>query len=55
MAVIASTVANTVRDAKKKPSPFKPADFMPEWNPKPQTPEQQQGIFHMLASFFKRG
>jgi hypothetical protein len=29
MGIIASTIANVHRDPKRKPSPFKPADFMP--------------------------
>lgn len=25
-------IANVNRDAKKKPQPYKPADFMPKWD-----------------------
>jgi len=28
-AIVASTVANTARDAKRKPQPFEPREFMP--------------------------
>lgn len=39
-ALIASVVANTARDTKRKREPFQPADFMrSEYLPKP-TPEQ---------------
>jgi len=30
-AIIASTVANTARDTKRKPKPFTPAEFMPKF------------------------
>ena len=30
-AIVASTVANTARDTKRKPQPFTPAEFMPKF------------------------
>lgn len=30
MGIIASLIANVHRDAKRKPSPYKPADFIPK-------------------------
>lgn len=56
--IIASIIANVNRDTKKKVKPFSPLDFVPDWEdkgePQVQTPEQQQGIFRMLAAAMKR-
>lgn len=52
-ALIAATFANAFRDTKKKKTPFDAGDFMPEWGKEEQTPEQQKGIFHMLARTMK--
>lgn len=37
--LVAATIANVNRDAKKRPSPYQPSDFMPE---EPKTPQEQQ-------------
>ena len=34
-ALIASVIANANRDAKVKPEPFKPEDFMPKYDDQP--------------------
>jgi hypothetical protein len=47
--IIASTVANTARNPKKKAKPYQPSDFMPKFHkPKPQTPEEMLRIVEML-------
>lgn len=47
--IVASTVANTARNAKKRHKPFKPEEFMPTFERKTQTMEQQQEIARMFA------
>lgn len=49
--IVASTVANTARDRKKRGKPFSPAEFMPDFDAKEQkqTMEQQQEIARMFA------
>ena len=52
--IVASTVANCNRDSEKKPEPFQPLDFMPnfrrEAGPKEPLPaEQVYQAFHALA------
>ena len=37
--IIASTLANVNRDSKKTPEPFKPSDFMPEFDKPRKKPE----------------
>jgi len=48
-AIIASTVANTARDVKRKPKPFTPAEFMPNFGrEKPQSAQKLLRIAEML-------
>jgi hypothetical protein len=44
--IVASTVANSARDPKKKPTPFKPDDFMIQFE---QKQERQKDWRTMLA------
>lgn len=49
-AIIASTIANANRDPKKQRKPYKPRDFMPQWDRPPakeQTAEEQRKIIEM--------
>ena len=47
--IVAATVANANRDAKKRKRPFGPEDFMPKFEPKaPQSTEEQLQIVEML-------
>lgn len=48
--IVASVVANANRDPKKQRKPFKPQDFMPQWerhNTDEQTPEEQRKVIEM--------
>lgn len=36
-----AVLANTVRDPKRQPKPFTPADFIPKWDTPPAMPWQQ--------------
>lgn len=47
--IIASTVANANRDAKKRRQPFKPQDFMPAFDREPQTADQQLAMARMIT------
>ena len=53
-ALLCAVIANCNRDKKKKPSPYKPADFMPK-EQKTQTPEQMLKIMKGLAAGQKGG
>ena len=48
-AIVASTVANTVRDPKKKQKPWLPRDFMPKFEQqREQTWQEQLAIVEMI-------
>jgi hypothetical protein len=54
-ALICAVLANIYRDKKRKSTPFKPEDFMPEYEQKvkkQQTPEEQFAIVKMLNAAF---
>ena len=53
-ALLCAVIANCNRDKKKKPSPYKAADFMPR-EQKAQTPEQMLEIMKGLAASQKGG
>lgn len=48
-AIVAATVANA---ARHKGKPATPADFIPEWDRRPQTVEEQLRIAHALNAAF---
>lgn len=51
--IVASTVANVNRDPKKRPRPFQPRDFMPEFGEsKGQSWQEQLQIVEMLNHAF---
>jgi len=63
-AIVASVIANVNRDKKKKPSPFKTTDFMPEIEGKKyteyimtpeETAEAAQAVFGQLAAMTEQG
>jgi len=48
--IVAATVANANRDPKKQRKPYRPQDFMPQWDrqrSEEQTPEEQKRIIEM--------
>ena len=47
--IVASTVANSVRDAKKRPDPYRSEDFMPHYETPELSPEERAV---KVASFF---
>lgn len=53
-AIVASTVANTARDAKKHPQPYEPSGFIPDyWNrQRQQSWEEQLRIVELLNVAF---
>jgi hypothetical protein len=54
-AIVASTVANTARDPKKRRRPFAPADFVPDFDRperRHQTWQEQLSIVTMLNTAF---
>lgn len=51
-AIIASVVANTARDPKRRRRAFKPEEFMPRFGRQQQTWEQQLSIVEMLNAAF---
>lgn len=50
--IVASTVANTARDPKKRRQPFQPDEFMPQFRQQKQaqTVEEQQAIARQFAA-----
>lgn len=48
-AQIASLIANIYRDEKKKPAPYTPKDFMPDYAAKTEGPKPQQTWQRMKA------
>lgn len=48
--IVASTMANTARDPKKRKKPFAPEEFMPQFDKEPQTPEEQKAHMETLAA-----
>lgn len=46
--IVASTVAETARDPKKRGRPYKPREFMPSFEQKRQTWEEQLAIVEVL-------
>jgi hypothetical protein len=49
--IVAATVANTARDPKRRPRPFRARDFMPEFRSEgQQTMEEQLQIARMYAA-----
>lgn len=38
--IVASTIANVNRDAKKRPKPYTPGDFMPQYDTQEEDPEE---------------
>lgn len=52
-AIVASTVANTARDPKKRARPWTPRDFMPRFDqPAEQDWQEQLAIVEMLNAAF---
>jgi len=49
-AIIASTIANVNR-GKGQP-PYKPSRFIPDWDPKPQSPEHMKMIVRAMNKAF---
>jgi len=47
--VVCATVANVNRG---KGTPLAPADFIPEWDRRPQTPEEQLAIVRVINRAF---
>ncbi len=50
--IVASVIANTHRDARRKPEPYQPADFMPRFEPtkkKLQTWQEQLEIARLIT------
>lgn len=50
--IVASTVANTARDPKKRRRQWMPKDFMPQFDRPRQTWEQQLALVEMLNVAF---
>lgn len=51
--IVAATMANVNRDAKKQPKPYQPGDFIPQYGPKPpQTLEEQKRMVEIFASMY---
>lgn len=50
-ATIASTIANVFRGKKSKAAKIK--DFLPDWDKKPQTPQQQMNIFKRIRMAYE--
>lgn len=48
--VVAATVANTARDPKKRPRPFRADEFMPQFRRKRQPIEDQIRLARMFAA-----
>lgn len=48
--IVASTMANTARDPKKRKKPFEPEEFMPQFDKEPQTLEEQKAHMETLAA-----
>lgn len=48
MALLASVFANCHRDPKRRPQPFRPSDFMPEFEPAP--PDDGKGLVRVRAA-----
>lgn len=48
--IVASTMANTVRDPKRRKKPFGPEEFMPQFDKEPQTPDEQKSHMETLAA-----
>ncbi len=48
--IVASTVANTARDPKKRKKPFAPEDFMPKFEKETQSAEEQRARMDALAA-----
>jgi len=52
--IIASTVANTGRDPKKRRRPFKPSEFVPQWEERQEQGwEEQLRIVERLNAAFR--
>lgn len=45
--IVASTVANTARDTKKRQEPFKPSEFMPSFEKESPEPDSSR-MLHMV-------
>lgn len=41
-------IANVNRDPKTKPQPYKPDDFMIQWDPKPEVRQTEKQIFAFM-------
>lgn len=50
--IVASTVANTARDPRKRPRPFRPRDFMPDFGRPEQTWQEQLQLVEMFNRAF---
>lgn len=52
--IIAAVIANVHRDHKRRPQPYRPEDFMPDFGRErpEQTWQQQLGIVQMLNAAF---
>lgn len=46
--IVASTVAETARDTKRRRRPYRPKDFMPQFDRMQQTWEQQLAVVEMM-------
>lgn len=58
MAMLATIIANANRNTKKKRTPFKLKEFMPEWD-KPEPTDQEvmdksRGMFQAIAEAWKK-
>jgi hypothetical protein len=51
-AIVASTVANTARDPKRRARPWMPGDFMPRFDRPVQTWQEQLKLVEMLNAAF---
>ena len=53
-ALVCSVLANVNRDPKRKPKPYTPKDFMPEYGggslSKRQTPKEMLAVFEMICA-----
>jgi len=47
--IVAATIANANRDAKKRKKPFKPQEFMPQFDKREQTVDEQLAMARMIT------
>lgn len=46
--IIASTIANVNRDAKRQPKPYRPQDFMPVWTRKAKKEQSEEEMRQVI-------